>query len=133
MMSMLLYRCLFHWPGTAGDQNIQVSLDINTFLYTQRYCRENNEPKVLQAETVLTSQLREAATKTRIEFKQALQKTRNDFVNGKMNDMMGDLKKKLMNDDMWEAFDTIVYLVGKFVEYFCISFFYNIFKNFLLI
>ena len=32
-----------------------------------------------------------------------------------MNDIMGDLKKKLMNDDMWEAFDTIVYLVGKFV------------------
>ena len=43
-----------------------------------------------------------------------------------MNDMLGDLKKKLMNDDMWEAFDTIVYLVGKFVEYIHIPFFYNL-------
>ena len=40
--------------------------------------------------------------------------------------MLGDLKKKLMNDDMWEAFDTIVYLVGKFVEYIHIPFFYNL-------
>ena len=40
-----------------------------------------------------------------------------------MNEMLGDLKKKLMNDDMWEAFDTIVYLVGKFVEYISILFF----------
>ena len=91
----------------------------------RRFSRENNESKVLQAETVLTSRLREAATKTRIEFKQAVENTRKDFdknMNDKMNDMLGDFKKKLMNDDMWEAFDTIVYLVGKFVEYISIYF-----------
>ena len=103
-------------------------MDFYAFIYAQRFCRENNEPKIFQAETVLTSRLHEAATKTRIEFKQAVENNKKDFdknINDEMNDMMGDLKKKLMNDDIWEAFDTIVYLVGKFVEYIHIYFFYN--------
>jgi hypothetical protein len=33
------------------------------------------------------------------------------------NSSLGDLKKKLMYDDMWKAFDTVVYLFGELVEY----------------
>ena len=65
-MCILFYRCLCNWSGTAGDKKHSGWFGLSAFIYAQRFCRENNEPKVLKAETVLTSLLRESATKTRI-------------------------------------------------------------------
>ena len=67
--------------------------------------------------TVHLHEASKVALETKVEFKRNVENSMNDLdkhMNEKVDEMMTDMKQRLMNEDMWEAFDIIVYLVGKF-------------------
>ena len=90
---------------------------LQTFLNV--FFREQNKPKLTEAQSVMTVHLHEAskvALETKVEFKRNVENSMNDLdkhMNDKVDEMMTDMKQRLMNEDMWKAFDIIVYLVGK--------------------